>query len=303
MVNIGFARHALDIKSFVSLEDIALLANVSERSVRNAMHAEGNERLVTSRNSNGEITVNQQEALHWLRHCHDFKETVWTGSYAKEAIPQILSPTEIIPFIETRLADIYRGWGDGQFRYISGSQSIGWTEDQVKSLAEGSVKDINPDDCKSIARMIRVNPAWFTSQVMNAIFPEAMNQINPHTESIHPTYISPLDQENGTLSVELTDAGIRNGYIDIEIRYAQRFFPSDSFGSRGAGDEGKTVKLDHDGKNSPYITDFRVKTKTLVSPRKRFSAYFTEHKAKAGDVIRFEKIDERHYRLIFIARG
>jgi hypothetical protein len=62
------------------------------------------------------------------------------------------------------------------------------------------------------------------------------------------------------------------------------------------------VLLHHDGKGSPYDTNLRVKSAALVSPRKRFSAYFTAHASKAGDVIRIKKIGERAYELTYLPK-
>ena len=133
---------------------------------------------------------------------------------------------------------------------------------------------------------------------MRARFPEAMKELAPPMPQVGAGASLFNEQEN-TLDAVLTEAGIRNGYFDIERRYADRFFPADSFGTKGAERFGKDVLFHHDQKNTPYRTDVRIKSSALVSLRKRFSAYFKAHNAKPGDIMRIKRLGEREYRLIF----
>ncbi len=67
MVELAQARLNLDCSSSVSLRDIAVLSEMNERSVRNAMYADGNSMLVAVRNTEGELVVNSQEALNLVK--------------------------------------------------------------------------------------------------------------------------------------------------------------------------------------------------------------------------------------------
>jgi hypothetical protein len=295
MVKLATARYHLDSALQISLSDIALLAGIDERSVRNSLYATGNSMLVAFRNDLGELVADKLEALRWLRSRPNFKETVRIGSWAKT--PDRLSPEEIAPFLKARIHECF-GIAGEQLSFDNAAQSIGWPVERVRQLVEGPVGNISPEDCPAIAQMVYLDTVWFTTQVMRALFPEAMKSIQPSTT--HPDVeASPFNQEEYSLNVKLTDAGIRNGYFDIERRYAERLFPEDSFGSRGAERRGIPVNFFHDFKGSPYSSDMREKSASLISPRKRFSAYFSAHKAKAGDVIHIKRIGERDYQLIY----
>lgn len=315
VVALAAARFNLDHTRFVSLEDIALLGGMQERSVRNALHAEGESLLVATRDEKGELVVEKSEALRWLQTRRGFKQTERIGTLGRPT-SNALQPDEIMPFLKARLADFFAspedlrerfGHSDARIEdiwYANIAHPRGLTAERVKALFEGQVQDLSPDeDCPLLSQILALDQAWLSEQVLRAQFPQAMREITPVRPAASPVAISPFNEREATLDVKLTDAGIRNGYFDIEARYAERLFPADSFGSRGGDRHGVAVELHHDiKKKSPYVTDMRVKSESLVSPRKRFSAYFTAHAAKAGDVIRIRRTAERAYTLSFISR-
>jgi hypothetical protein len=312
VVALASARHQLDYERHVTLANIALLADINERSVRNALHATGDAQLVASRNESGELVVERIEALRWLQRRPNFKPTVQVGSHGKEP-PPALDINEIMPFLNARLREVWPmnlwPWlsdnpkdanSKEQMRFEEAAHRVGLPVEKVAPLFSQSVEALSPEDCPTLARILRLDTAWLTAQVMRARFPQAMKELQPIAIAPKVTAPSPYDEKAGILMVVLTEAGIRNGYFDIERRYADRFFPADSFGTRSGDHCGKSVELHHDHKGSPYQTDIRVKTESLVSPRKRFSGYFNAHSAKAGDIIRIEKTGERAYTLIYL---
>ena len=316
MVALAQARLNLDESTSVSLGDIAILSGLNERSVRNAMHAKGSAMLVAVRNAEGELEVSSQEAINWLKGRRNFKETVRVG--ANRNLPEKLAPDEIMPFLNGVFGECFYASNHeipghpNMFKkrsaeelaaqnYAMAASRVGWAPERVREVLSKPIETLSPDDCPALSRMLRLDTAWLTRQVMQARFPDAMKELNPTLPA--PKAVSPLNEVEGTLEIVLTDAGIRNGYFDIERRYAERFFPADSFGNRGKAEEGiKNILLHHDSKGSPYDTNLRVKSESLVSPRKRFSAYFTAHTAKAGDVIRIKRITERAYELIYLTK-
>jgi len=316
MVELAQARCSLDCSGFVSLQEIALLAGMNERSVRNAIYADGNSMLAAIRNQQGEFVVNSVEALNWLKGRRNFKETVQLGTIRK--LPSSLAADEIMPFLNAQFLEFYQvgnmqldGFPDlfpkrsneelEAMSFSNAAHRIGWSVERLREVLSQPIEALSPEDCPALSRLLYLDTTWLTAQVMHARFPDAMKELQP--VMVAPkVVVSPLNETEGTLDVVLTEAGIRNGYFDIERRYADRFFPADSFGSRGAEQKGIDVFLHHDGKGSPYPSDFRVKSEALVSPRKRFSAYFTAHSSKAGDVIRIKKIDERAYELTYLQK-
>lgn len=317
MVKLAQARDSLDHSSTISLQNIAVLSGLNERSVRNAMYADGNSMLAAVRNAEGELVVNSQEALSWLKGRRNFKETVQIGT--KRMLPATLGANEIMPFLNAQFHEFYQvknleiSGHPGLFPKFSeeelmdrsfdnAANRIGWTAERLREVLSQPIEELSPEDCPALSRMLYIDTTWLTAQVMQARFPDAMKELQA-VVALPTAAVSPLNEAEGTLEVVLTEAGIRNGYFDIERRFADRFFPADCFGSRGKEDEGiKNVLLHHDGKGSPYDTNLRVKSEALVSPRKRFSAYFTTHASKAGDVIRIKKIGERAYELTYLPK-
>lgn len=307
----ALARYQLDYGRHLTLNQIALLAEVSERSVRNAIHAAGEAMLAATRDETGDLVVEKTEALRWLRGRRNFKETVRIGSWGGD-LPERLDADEIMPFLRNRLKerfsvehlrDILSDDKEAEdLRYDNAGSSHGFSGEHVRRLFAQDIHALSPDDCPVIAQILLIDKTWLTTQVMRARFPEAMKEIEPPRAGHSERAVSPFNEAEGTLDVVLTDAGIRNGYFDIERRYADRLFPADCFGSRGGDQKAMEVALHHDLKNSPYRTDLRVKSEALVSPRKRFSAYFTAHSAKAGDVIRIKRVGERAYELMYLAK-
>lgn len=312
VIELAAARYRLDYERFVSLPDVALLSNMLERSVRNALHAEGESMLAAIRDAQGELVVEKTEALRWLLGRRGFKETVMLGTRGLP-LPADLRPEEVMPFLRARLKSISStehlrdllGYTDDQIEHARFENAAGWhglPVERVERLFRGRLEDLSPDDCPLLSQILMLDTAWLSAQVLRAKFPQAMQEIMPVRAETAPVTVSPFNEREASLDVKLTDAGIRNGYFDIEARYAERLFPADCFGSRGGDQHGIAVELHHDLKKSPYVTDMRVKSEALVSPRKRFSAYFTAHAAKAGDVIRIRRTAERSYELTFIAQ-
>ena len=312
MIKLAKARYQIDYSPDVSIDDIATLAGIDERSVRNALYATDDSVLVTFRKQSQfqsgeqELRVKKSEALRWLRQ-RNFLETTRIGSFGN--IPKAtLGKKQLMPFLRERLQEFFSVENGStpeevsNYRYECAGGSLGLGADETKALFECSVETLTAEDCHLLAHMIYLDFDWLLTQVEKATGKTLV--LDPRKiEAIRPTRSqSPMDEAAGTLDIGLTDAGIRNGYFNIDRRYADRFFPSDVFGDRGAGQTGKPISLYHDSKGSPYVTDLRVKSDLWVSPRKRFSAYFTAHKSKAGDRIRFKKHGDRSYELIYLGQ-
>ncbi|GAA4414093.1 hypothetical protein [Quisquiliibacterium transsilvanicum] len=312
MVRRARARYALGAYSELDLEDLALLANVSLRTVRNAQHASGESRLATiqSRMAGKSVVVSAKEAARWLRGRQNFQPTVWVGS--RESTPASLAPNELQPFIRANLAEEYPAVGRSEVLESLGikqapadrfgiqrdtaSRYLDVPRERLDEILDGDVMSITDDECDKLSIGLAVDRKWLAAQIDRA---RAQSADHPAPLALP---VSGLDLEALTLDVVLHEAGIRNGYLDIERRYADQFFPPDVYGARGEGEHGVPVELHHDQGGEPWRTDLRVKSKALVSPRRRFVGYFTSHKAKAGDVVRFKRIGERSYQLEFLSR-
>lgn len=310
MIKLAKARYKLDYSPDVSLDDIAALAGIDERSVRNALYATDDSVLVTFRKESlfqsgeQELRVKKSEALRWLRRRH-FWETKRLCSFGNQP-KSALGKERLMPFLRERLKEIFSTEHGStpeeisNYRYDCAGGSLGLSADDTKALFERPVDKLTAEDCYLLAHMIYLDFDWLLKQVKKATGKALIVDLRKVATVLPMRSQSPLDEAAGTLEIALTDAGIRNGYFNIDRRYADRFFPSDVFGDRGAGKPGEPISLHHDSRSSPYVTDLRVKSDIWVSPRKRFSAYFTAHQSKAGDRIRFKKIGDRSYELIYL---
>lgn len=312
MIKRATARYQLDSSPDLSLSDIATLAGIDERSVRNAMYVTGDSMLVAFRKESllpggeQELRVKKSEALRWLRQ-RNFMETKRLGGFGN--LPKsTLGKEKLMPFLRERMTEFFSIEHGStaeeilNYRYDCAGGSVGLTAETARALFESPPENLTAQDCYLIAHMIYLDFDWLRKQVEEATGKKMDVDDRQLKEILSVQQQSPLDEVAGTLIIELTDAGIRNGYFNIDRRYADRFFPADVFGDRGAGMIGNPISLHHDSKASPYVTDLRVKSDIWVSPRKRFSAYFTAHQSKAGDRIQFKKMGDRSYELIYLGQ-
>lgn len=312
MIKLAKARYQLDYSPDVSLDDIAVLSEIDERSVRNALYATGDSALMAFRKENAsqsgeqELRVNKAEALRWLRQ-RNFLETKRICSFGN--VPKsVLGKERLMPFLRERLKEIFsvaNGSTEQEilnYRYDCAGSSVGLGTEATIELFERSVEELTAQDCYLLSHMIYLDFDWLHKQVEKATGKTMIVEPRKIKATITLNSQPSIDEAAGTLEIGLTDAGIRNGYFNIDRRYADRFFPSDVFGDSGAGKTGTPISLHHDSKGSPYVTDLRVKSDIWVSPRKRFSAYFTAHQSKAGDRIQFKKTGEHSYELIYLGQ-
>lgn len=302
------ARNALDSGNTMSLEKIAILADMNERSVKNALAATGENRL--SLNEQG--SVDNADALRWLKNRRGFKPTVRT-SFSEEIAecPEELDAIEIPSFVEHRIGLLF---SDGLLDTLAlshastpstegafveypeifqrVSKASGLTPESIQNAIQQPLK-IRPEECQGLAKALAVDPVWFTMQVMRALFPTQMDML------LNPSHYNGASDdafiEGTSVDVILTPAMIEHGYIDIPS-HAKGLFPADCFGSRKEGDVGAIVVLHYGGK--AIASDIRIKSAQTISPRKRFTTWLQkEISAAPGDRVRFTRIDDRDFEL------
>lgn len=294
MMELCDARHRLDFENSICVSDIAILANMNEKSVRNALRAEGEHKLQSLDGEN----VESEEAKRWLKSRKTgFRETTFVN-FDTDSRPETLGYMEIAPFIRSRLDKLY----DHKWRWDKESESIGqsfgYTLDQIWSIAN-NIEKFPIKDTRKIAKMIKVDPVWFTEQVFTAFFPEQMEMILYKDEIQFESVIN--DKENPVIEISLTEKGIKNGYIDIPAKFTD-FFPKDCFGDRATNTQGIPIELRFG--SEVRSTDIRVKSSVTISPRARFGNYLNkELQAKSGDKIFITKVDERVYEIRFVSGG
>ncbi len=284
MVKLCDARHALDFEEEITASDIAILAGMNEKSVRNALRAEGEHQL---HSDDGDI-VESAEALRWLSlRKSGFRETVFV-TFNQEKLPESLAYMEIAPFIKSRLEKLY-----GDMNWIEKpSKLLGYSYEQMWLIVD-DIEKIPIKDVQRIAKVIKVDHAWFTEQIFTALFPEQM-QLILYKKNIEYTIITD-ELDKPFIEVHLTEKGIKNGYIDIPAKLTD-FFPKDCFGDRSKDELGASIELRFG--NEVRSTDMRVKSSITISPRARFGGYFNKViNAKPGDTLRIIKVDDRVFEI------
>ena len=171
LVQLVKARRALDKGDRLSIKQIALLARMTEKSVCNALYANGTSRLKGASANVSDTLVENHEALSWLKGRRSFRET----SFPKfdEQLPERLSYAEISRYIDERLNKLYGKPGANYFNVAI--KLLGWENDihHLQNIFRGA-SAINPRDCENLAKVLKIDAAWFTEQVMRALYPREM---------------------------------------------------------------------------------------------------------------------------------
>jgi hypothetical protein len=313
------ARHSLDSKDAMSIDEIALLANMNERSVRNATTAVGKNRLPL----NGQGCVDHHVALQWLaeRDGRGFTPTRLVQFPADVAENNVqLTAFEIPAFIEDRLRARFGEAAKAAWKLELDSYSENasplelqsqWSRifEQSAKLAQLSEADIRkasdyplaiqPSHCAGLAKALGVDPTWFTLQVMRALYPQEMDMIlNPSHYLAPKTGIEATEEALSAIEIILTKAMIKHGYLDMPA-HAKMLFPVDCFSEKNEEERGASVIIQY-GMDQQVETDLLIKSEKTISPRSRFTAWLqSELPANPGDRVRVERQAERLYVLKF----
>ena len=160
-----------DEHGWLDLEGVALLAGMQLPSVRNATNAEGEDALQLYSTN----TVTAQEARRWLQHRRNFKPTVIPpmGDATEMQPAPLHSLYELGHFMENRWHMLGKhdqhdllqelGWPPARLAYLQGL----WTAPHTLDLR----------DCPSLSRSLQVHEAWFTTQVMQLMYPQQLAQV------------------------------------------------------------------------------------------------------------------------------
>ncbi len=303
------ARAYLDTESSMEIRDLALLANMNERSVRNAT-ASGELKI----DSNGR--VDNDEAKQWLAGRRGYTPSTFpTFPENMDVMPDSLNAVEIPNFLCIRLDKIWSPSYSSEFKPGKNNRQLiaeilskeypEWatyaseaSEFSAKRLVEVTELPLNvkPSECESLAKLIKVDKTWFTFQVMTALFPNEMDLL------MNPTNWQENEKDNefsaNAVTITLTAGMLANGYIDIPMS-AKSLFPEDCFGGRGVNETADKVTLIYGSHQES--TDIRIKSAKTISPRKRFGAWLNQELgARTGDRIRCERLGEREYKFTHI---
>lgn len=171
MIQMLKARRALDNGDRLTIKQIAMLARMTEKSVSNALHASGENRLKVAA-IKSDTLVENHEALCWLKGRRSFRETTFPEFDEKQ--PQNLSHAEISKYI-SEIVHLQYCDEHGEDYVARAAKQLGWENGEERLFAiMKNTSAIHPTDCEALANLIKVDAAWFTEQVMRALFPRQM---------------------------------------------------------------------------------------------------------------------------------
>jgi hypothetical protein len=294
------SRLDLDSNKELTIRQLAVLANMNERSVRNAVTAEGSGKLALNQNGN----VGAPFAAQWLSGRRGFVPTVKPDTKGQqERRLKTLSSFEIPHYLKERLNAKWRDFAGDQSNWLVDAANA--ADMKVARLQEVCSLPfcVRPEEAISLARALDIDPVWLTGQVLWALHPEPMKLVMSNPKHAGDAL---TDEEFGTepsVTVVLTEAMLKNGYLALPAS-AKGMFPDDCMSTRETPtDETAAVQVEFSYGPHQDLTDIRYQSGKTISPRKRFSAWFTrELQARPGDRIRVEKTAERKYKLHFIPK-
>lgn len=299
------ARANLDLGHSLSISELATLARMNERSVRNAVSASGENKLEIDDTG----SASNQEARRWLSLRRGFRPTEHRKLPSSlDSTPDDLVAVELPEFIRKRLSQVAAQKAEDLKRkaeylgmspwlcYANEATSIGY--DRLRAITSLPF-DVKPSECDALAKAMQVDPVWLNLQVMTALFPKQVDMLlNPAAWRDPVVAVSPAEPEAQWVTIELTANMLAHGYIDFPST-SKPLFPADCFGTRAADEQGTEIELVYGSHRA--MTDIRQKSAKTISPRRRFTAWLnTELGAKAGDRIRLEKTGERSFTLTHI---
>lgn len=310
MLDVIEARRALDSGTDLSVQQVAVLAGLDQRTARNALHAQGDARLHATRLADGSVKVEHREALRWLLRRPGFAPTSWAGDALHVLpAPDRVAPDDLPVFLRQRLYKLHSdqpeltewlnhlaGRATEAPPVVSGSAVVNlgsrlqWIPGRLEQVLTGTGEALQPIEIAQLARALHLGRLWLERQLSNDPEPSATPQAPPLQHV--------FDEATGSVTVTLSAAGIANGYLNIPTRHAERVFPADAFGGRAGNQRGIPVTLVVDGE--AMDSDIRRQSRALTSPRKRFNGWFRRCQATPGDQVRIEPDGERRFVLRFL---
>lgn len=164
VLNEALARWSLDEGLDLTLKQMALLARVDVRTIRNAASSKGSDHLKTIKEG-GRTLVDNDAAREWLSNRRGFKESRYLGS--EQAIPPLSTPAELGAWLRNRRTE--KGFDNAEGL----AKEIGWPAkraSEIVALEEGK-RGCHVEDCAVLADTLELDPGWLTSVVMQVFYP------------------------------------------------------------------------------------------------------------------------------------
>lgn len=207
------ARLNLDTGTYISIKEIALLADLNERSVRNMVSSTDEQQRLRA----SDELVENSEARRWLRGKRGFKPTVFTdvsevpGEHP-EAIANLL---DLGRYLDAR----WSGLGKSVAAVAS---ELAWTGERADYLTALPAHPhlLDPRDCEALAKTLLVSAAWFTAQVMRLKYPR---EVELMLEAIGEPAVPPTP---GVVDPEVGDPDMLSSRLVFVLHDGTRLYPT-----------------------------------------------------------------------------
>lgn len=292
------ARVELHRGRSLNVRQLAVLANMNERSVKNAVTVDGAHKLTL--NEKGEVDAEQ--AAKWLQNRRGYVKLEDEKTRKTAELPESLTAYELPHFLGSRVSLLLDA--EAPRWQVDVAEEAGLLVDRLDEICRPPLS-LKPSEIPGLARALALDEQWLTRQVMFALFPEQMallmHDSSPCNSSEHPGLAAAGQPEHSSdhYTVVLDEAMLRHGYLDIPSK-EKGLFPAECISdSRASDDVAEQVEFAFG--EATVLSDIRTKSSLTIAPRKRFGAWFNKVlKAKPGDHIRIERTAERSYALHFI---
>lgn len=170
LTRLARARQELDAGQPMSIKELALLANMTEKSVRATLKSEVPSSALTHE---GEVLDNAH-ARDWLSNRRDFVATEFQTLTRTPGD----HPTAIATLHDLGNYLCMR-WNGLKKTPESLVNELAWSVDRIEYLnaIQAEPNLINPVDCEDLALSLLVDPRWFTEQVMRLKYPKQVERL------------------------------------------------------------------------------------------------------------------------------
>ena len=170
VVHRAFARWKLDGSEQLSFREVALLAGLDERTVRNAASSKGKGRLKTE-NFDGKTLVNATTAYAWLARKKGFKPTIYKKGNAQTEASEFSNVDEFCVYLHRRRSELSLSCEEAGRSVDLLLGEDGW----VLMENSGAAPDLK--HIPGLATTLQVDEAWLTQRIMEVFYTRQLKLI------------------------------------------------------------------------------------------------------------------------------
>ncbi len=276
----AYARFQLEVApdmngtpGYLSLEDIALLGNVQLVSVRNALSAQGDERLNAMEHDREKVDA--PEAKRWLMGRRHFKPTVFPvmSSMEDDHPDHLNSLYELGAYMNQR-------WSALEKTDMSALlQELEWPVSRLDYLVCLCVSPHTLDmrDCPALAASLQVSESWFTAEAMRLIYPRQYENLKNLMALPEPAMSQPLSAKKRERLSQRLVFEMRDGDQMFPVRMKNRETGEVNFrlseGGTGGNTKEKSIEIESEDEMIRMVVQEKMAVRLNNRTGTRFGLY------------------------------